>query len=79
MAARGLVNGRGPLRRSGRDLVFKPLLPQKSINCFMKTNEVNKWLLEVEHPAKGDKNIVELGMVEKIEAEDGKVVVTLGF
>ncbi len=23
MAARGLVNGRGPLRRSGRDLVFK--------------------------------------------------------
>ena len=22
MAARGLVNGRGPLRRSGRDLVF---------------------------------------------------------
>ena len=24
MAARGLVNGRGPLRRSGRDLVFTP-------------------------------------------------------
>ena len=23
MAARGLVNGRGPLRRSGRDLVLK--------------------------------------------------------
>ncbi len=23
MAARGLVNGRGPLRRSGRDLVFE--------------------------------------------------------
>ena len=23
VAARGLVNGRGPLRRSGRDLVFK--------------------------------------------------------
>ncbi len=45
----------------------------------MKANEVNKWLLEVEHPAKGDKNIVELGMVEKIEAGDGKVTVTLGF
>ena len=29
----------------------------------MKVNEVNKWLLEVEHPAKGDKSIVELGMV----------------
>jgi metal-sulfur cluster biosynthetic enzyme len=32
----------------------------------MKVNEVNKWLMEVEHPAKGDKNIVELGMVEKV-------------
>ena len=41
----------------------------------MKANEVNKWLLEVEHPAKGDKNIVELGMVEKIEAAEGKITV----
>ena len=45
----------------------------------MKANEVNKWLLEVEHPAKGDKNIVELGMVEKVGIEDGKVTVTLAF
>ena len=44
----------------------------------MKEN-VMKWLQEVEHPAKGDKNIVELGMVEHIQAEDGKVTVTLGF
>jgi hypothetical protein len=27
MAARGLVNGRGPRRRRGRDLVFDPPLP----------------------------------------------------
>ena len=45
----------------------------------MKENEVMKWLLEVEHPAKGDKNIVELGMVEKIEVEDDKICVTLAF
>ena len=45
----------------------------------MKTNEVNKWLLEVEHPAKGDKNIVELGMVENVVVDDDKVTVTLGF
>ena len=38
-----------------------------------------KWLLEVEHPAKGDKNIVELGMVEKVEIGDAHICVTLGF
>ena len=38
-----------------------------------------KWLLEVEHPAKGDKNLVELGMVEKVDIEGDKVTVTLGF
>ena len=45
----------------------------------MKVNEVNKWLMEVEHPAKGDKNIVELGMVEKVEIGEGSVTVTLAF
>ncbi len=45
----------------------------------MKENEVMKWLLEVEHPAKGDKNLVELGMVEKVEIAEGAVSVTLGF
>ena len=45
----------------------------------MKTNEVNKWLFEVQHPAKGDKNVVELGMVENIEIQDNKVTVTLAF
>ena len=42
-------------------------------------NEIQNWLREVEHPAKGDKNIVELGMVENIEVEEGAVTVTLAF
>ena len=37
-----------------------------------------QWLQEVEHPAK-DKNIVELGMIEDIEDNGEKIVVTLGF
>lgn len=45
----------------------------------MNINEVNNWLQEVEHPAKGDRNIVELGMVENIEAGEGSVTVTLSF
>ena len=45
----------------------------------MEINDIKEWLREVEHPAKGDKNIVELGMVEKIEAEDGGITVTLAF
>ena len=42
-------------------------------------NEIQNWLREVEHPAKGDKNIVELGMVENIEVAEGAVTVTLAF
>ena len=42
-------------------------------------NQIKQWLLEVEHPAKGDKNIVELGMVESIETGEGSVIVTLAF
>ena len=45
----------------------------------MTETDVKNWLQEVEHPAKGDKNIVELGMVEKIEIENDKVCVTLAF
>ena len=55
------------------------ILTATMYNIMIKENEVNKWLMEVEHPAKGDKNLVELGMVEKIEIEEGKVTVTLGF
>ena len=45
----------------------------------MNNNEILNWLQAVEHPAKGDKNIVELGMVENIEITEGRIVVTLGF
>ena len=46
---------------------------------MINQNDVNKWLQEVEHPAKGDKNLVELGMIEKIEVTEGSITVTLGF
>ena len=45
----------------------------------MKTNEIMKLLYEVQHPAKNDRNIVELGMVDKVEADGNKVTVTLAF
>ncbi len=44
----------------------------------MKENEVQKWLFEVVHPAK-DKNVVELGMVEGVQIDGERVVVTLAF
>lgn len=45
----------------------------------MEVNDIQKWLFEVEHPAKGDKNIVELGMVEKVEISGNTITVTLAF
>ncbi len=36
-------------------------------------------LYGVKHPAKGDKNIVELEMVDKVEIEGNKVIITLAF
>jgi ATP-binding protein involved in chromosome partitioning len=45
----------------------------------MKEQEIKEWLREVEHPAKGEKNIVELGMVEDISIKEDTVIVTLGF
>lgn len=45
----------------------------------MKQNEVMKMLFEVSHPGKGDKNIVELGMVNDVKIEGNKITVTLGF
>lgn len=41
--------------------------------------DIKNWLSEVEHPAKGDKNIVDLGMVENIEVSEGSITVTLSF
>lgn len=43
-----------------------------------RRNDIMQWLQEVEHPAK-DRNIVELGMIEGIEDDGNKIVVTLGF
>lgn len=45
----------------------------------MNINEIKEWLREVEHPAKGDRNIVDLGMVESVETREGCVMVTLAF
>ena len=45
----------------------------------MEINEIKNWLSEVEHPAKGDKNLVELGMIENIEVAENMISVTLGF
>ena len=45
----------------------------------MKENEIMKMLFDVHHPGKGDKNIVELNMVDKVEVEGNKVTVTLAF
>ena len=45
----------------------------------MKENEVMKMLFDVTHPGKGDRNIVELGLVDKVEISEDKVTVTLAF
>ena len=45
----------------------------------MKENEIMKMLLDVTHPAKGDRNIVELGLVESVKIEGNDVTVTLAF
>lgn len=46
---------------------------------MVRVEDVKTWLSEVQHPAKGDRSIVELGMVENITVEDGTVAVTLAF
>jgi ATP-binding protein involved in chromosome partitioning len=45
----------------------------------MEISDIKNWLSEVEHPAKGDKSLVELGMIENIEVAENKISVTLGF
>ena len=45
----------------------------------MNQGEIIGWLQEVQHPAKGDQNVVALGMVENVEAEEGRIKVTLAF
>ena len=45
----------------------------------MTVEQIKEFLREVHHPAKDDRDIVELGMVQAVEVADGAVTVTLGF
>ena len=45
----------------------------------MDEKQILGFLKEVHHPAKDDRDIVDLGMVNGVDIEDGKVTVTLGF
>lgn len=45
----------------------------------MTAEDIKAWLSEVRHPAKGDRDIVELGMVDKIETDGDRVEITLAF
>ena len=45
----------------------------------MNEKEIREILREVHHPAMQDRDIVDLGMVQKIETSEEKTVVTLGF
>ena len=42
-------------------------------------NQVLDWLSEVVHPAREDRSLVELGMVDSIEIAEGRIEVTLAF
>jgi len=46
---------------------------------MMVKEDILKILSEVTHPAKGDKDIVSLGMVHEVELEENRVVVVLAF
>ena len=45
----------------------------------MTEEQIKEFLREVHHPAKDDRDIVELGMVQAVEIAEGAVTVTLGF
>ncbi|MBP9998124.1 MAG: DUF59 domain-containing protein, partial [Bacteroidales bacterium] len=45
----------------------------------MTEHDIYQALRDVQHPAKQDRDIVDLGMVHSIEIEENKVVVTLAF
>lgn len=45
----------------------------------MTDKQILEFLKEVHHPGQADRDIVSIGMVDSIEVQDGKVVVTLGF
>ena len=45
----------------------------------MTESEIFDWLRQVQHPAQGDKDIVELGIVDSVDILDGAICVTLAF
>ena len=45
----------------------------------MDKDRIISLLREVRHPAKGDRDIVELGMVDDISGSDGRITLTLSF
>jgi len=45
----------------------------------MTQQEIFNILGDVRHPGKGDKSVIELGMVKGVDVEEGKVTVTLSF
>jgi ATP-binding protein involved in chromosome partitioning len=45
----------------------------------MTEQEIFQWLTEVEHPAREDRNLVELGIADEVVIDGNKVTVTLAF
>lgn len=45
----------------------------------MTNADIFQWLQEVVHPAKGEMNVLQLGMVDAVEVAEGRVHVTLAF
>jgi len=45
----------------------------------MNKDKILEQLRQVRHPAQGDRDIVDLGMVQDVQEQDGKVIVILGF
>jgi len=45
----------------------------------MERSEVLGWLTEVQHPAREDRDVVSLGLVEQLEVEEGRIHLTLAF
>ena len=46
---------------------------------MLNKQDVLVWLQEVEHPAKGDQSLPQLGMIDKVEVTEGHIQVTLAF
>lgn len=45
----------------------------------MTKADIFEWLQEVVHPAKGEMNLLQLGMVDAVEVSEGRIHVTLAF